>query len=66
MTLNKPDGLVGSLGISFHWNTFLPIGLGPFYRTLHMSVVVCKPPCGVHIFIFKASHECWDTLFNLS
>ena len=50
MILSKPDGLDGSLDISFCLSTLPPCALGPFCCILHMSIVLGKSPCDVNVF----------------
>ena len=49
--LSKPDGLVSNSDIYFLLSNLPPCGLGHFHRTLHMSVILCKLPCGVQLYV---------------
>ena len=51
--LHKPDGHVNSLDIKFPSSNFLPCSVGPFHSTWHMSVVLCRQPCGENIWHLK-------------
>ena len=52
--LPKPDNLVGSLHIPS--GNFSPCGPGPFHHSWHMSFVLFRLPCGVHIFSFRSTY----------
>ena len=61
--LSKPNGLVSSFDISFHLSTFSPCGLGPFWHTLHMSIILGNPSSVIFIFLtFEASHILFNSL----
>ena len=71
--LHKLDGLVGSLNIWFLLSNLPPCGLGSFHPTWHMSVVLGRPPYGIHIFYiwstsgdiyFDSSDVCHDLFFQ--
>ena len=47
--LRKPDDLIGSLHIEFASSNLPSNGPGPFHRIWHMSVVLSRLPCSVHI-----------------